>query len=169
MTSDAESSVGASRIPSEPAPTPRTAARMFLLDPEDRLLLVNERREIGSDDSHWITPGGGVENDESLAEAAMREVYEETGLRVVLPPEAVPVYVERVSFRFAGNHFDQTNHYFLSRVPAGQQLQPAGHTDIEQQVVLELRWWRLEDLDASVEVREPVAMVTLIERALKGG
>lgn len=153
----------------EPGPTPRTAARMFLLDPEDRLLLVHELREIGSADSHWITPGGGVENDESLTEAAMREVHEETGLRVALPPDAEPMYVERVCFRFAGNYFDQTNHYFLARVPAGQRIEPAGHTDVERQVVLELRWWRLEALDASTEVREPVAMVELIDRALKGG
>lgn len=153
----------------EPAPTPRTAARMFLLDPDDRILLAHERREIGSAESHWITPGGGVENDESLTEAAMREVYEETGLRVALLSDARPMYVERVRFRFAGSHFDQTNHYFLARVPAGRRIQPAGHTDVERQVVLELRWWRLEDLDASAEVHEPVAMVELIERALKGG
>lgn len=142
---------------------------MFLLDPEDRVLLVHELREIGSADSHWITPGGGVESDESLSQAAIREVYEETGLRVSLPADAEPMYAERVRFRFAGNHFDQTNHYFLARVPGGQHLEPAGHTEIERQVVLELRWWRLEDLDASTDVREPVAMVELIQRALKGG
>lgn len=153
----------------EPAATPRTAGRMFVLDPGNRLLLVHERREIGSVESHWITPGGGVEDGETLAEAAVREVYEETGLRIALAADAEPMYAERVRFRFAGNHFAQTNHYFLARVPAGQVVEPAGHTDIERQVVLELRWWTLSDLAASDVVREPVAMVELIERALEAG
>ncbi|MDQ3929421.1 MAG: NUDIX domain-containing protein [Chloroflexota bacterium] len=32
----------------------------------------------------WALPGGRVEADESVAQAAVREVYEETGIRVVL-------------------------------------------------------------------------------------
>lgn len=34
----------------------------------------------------WTLPGGGVEFDESLAEALVREVYEETGYRVIAGP-----------------------------------------------------------------------------------
>ncbi len=147
-------------------PVVRQAGRIFVLDEEQRVLLMHERRDIGSDRTHWITPGGGVEPGEGLVQAALREVYEETGLRLELDPDAEPMYSERVRFSIAGRDLDQTNFYFLVRVPSGLPVQPAGHTDIEQLVVLGHRWWRLEELAASDVVREPVAMVELLERAL---
>jgi 8-oxo-dGTP pyrophosphatase MutT (NUDIX family) len=147
-------------------PVARQAGRIFVLDDERRVLLMHERRDIGSDQSHWITPGGGVEPGESLVEAALREVYEETGLRLELDAAAEPMYSERVRFTIAGRDIDQTNFYFLVQVPSGLPVQPAGHTDIEQLVVLGHRWWPLAELAASDVVREPVTMVELIERAL---
>ena len=139
---------------------------MFVLDDDQRVLLMHERRDIGSASSHWITPGGGVEAGETLAQAAVREVYEETGLVVALDPAAEPMFSERVEFRIAGQHLDQTNYYFLVRVPNGLVVEPAAHTEIERQVVLGHRWWPLAELAASDVIREPVTMVELIERAL---
>ena len=147
-------------------PVLRQAGRIFVLDEEQRVLLMHERRDIGSERTHWITPGGGVEPGESLVQAALREVYEETGLRLELDPAAQPMYSERVRFSIAGRDIDQTNYYFLVRVPSGLPVRPAGHTDIEQLVVLGHRWWPLDELAASDVVREPVTMVELIERAL---
>lgn len=147
-------------------PIVRQAGRIFVLDQRQRVLLMHERRDIGSDRSHWITPGGGVEAGESLAQAAMREVHEETGLRLELDAAAEPMYSERVSFHFAGRDFDQVNHYFLVQVPGDVQVRPAGHTEIERLVVLGYRWWPLAELAASDVEREPVTMVELIERAL---
>ena len=139
---------------------------MFVIDADNRVLLMHERRDIGSDRSHWITPGGGVEPGESLVQAAIREVYEETGLRLELDAAAEPMYVERVPFTLAGREIDQTNHYFLVRVPSGLPVAPAAHTEVEQLVVLGHRWWSLPELAASDVEREPVTMVELIERAL---
>ena len=44
---------------------------------EDKILLT--QRE---DFETWILPSGGVEDDESIAQAAIRETKEETGLDV---------------------------------------------------------------------------------------
>ena len=43
-------------------------------------LLLQYHKKLG----HWMIPGGHVEPDEDPAEAAIREVAEETGLSVVL-------------------------------------------------------------------------------------
>lgn len=52
-----------------------------------RVLIVNEDKEILLVKSWlghqtWSLPGGGIRRSESPAEAAAREVYEETGLRI---------------------------------------------------------------------------------------
>ncbi len=40
------------------------------------------RHEIPGRYNFWVAPGGGVQGTETLAEAAERETFEETGLRV---------------------------------------------------------------------------------------
>lgn len=64
---------------------------------EGKILLV--KRE---DFSTWCMPGGRVEAAETLAQAAMREVEEETGLRVELQ-HLVGVY-SRPNWRSGGAH-----------------------------------------------------------------
>jgi len=54
---------------------PSVSAHVF--DADGRMLLVRQRElEV------WSTPGGMIEPDERPADAAAREVWEETGLRV---------------------------------------------------------------------------------------
>ena len=45
----------------------------------DTILMV---RHVEPSRSYWTLPGGGLEPEETPAEAAVREVWEETGLRV---------------------------------------------------------------------------------------
>lgn len=56
------------------------AASAVVLDVRGRVLLVQcgEEPEKG----RWSVPGGSVESGETLAEAAAREAFEETGLHV---------------------------------------------------------------------------------------
>ena len=64
------------------APTTRNTARVLLVDGDERVLLFRCRVDADLQDrGHmWITPGGGVQPGETLAEAAVRELHEETGL-----------------------------------------------------------------------------------------
>jgi ADP-ribose pyrophosphatase YjhB (NUDIX family) len=59
------------------APTPFSAGDGAVFDGDGRLLLIRR-----ADNQKWAMPGGAFEVGESPAEGTLREVYEETGLRV---------------------------------------------------------------------------------------
>ena len=61
-------------------PEPIECAGAVVHDGEGRLLLVRRAHEPGQ--GRWSLPGGRIEPGESAAEAAAREVLEETGLVV---------------------------------------------------------------------------------------
>lgn len=91
----------------------RRVARVILLDPNDRILLMHGFEPENAADDWWFTPGGGVEGDETREQAALRELREETGITEV---ELGPVLWRRVcSFPFAGRRWDQDEWYYLAR------------------------------------------------------
>jgi 8-oxo-dGTP pyrophosphatase MutT (NUDIX family) len=61
-------------------------ARVMVVD-GDRVLLIRHTYVPG-----WQFPGGGVDPGETVQEAAMREVLEETGHRVVGPMELIDIF-----------------------------------------------------------------------------
>ncbi|WP_246216888.1 NUDIX hydrolase [Paraburkholderia panacisoli] len=60
----------------------RPSARLLITTPQHRVLLFRFVHETGvlAGKAYWATPGGGVEDGETFAQAAMRELREETGI-----------------------------------------------------------------------------------------
>jgi len=145
------------------AATARTGARVLLLDPDGRVLLIHETIDVGT---HWLTPGGGVEGNESLALAAVRELYEETGLRIELDANTPPVHVTRRRWSWAGAHYDQTDHFFVVHLTDRPAVRPAAPTEMELQTLLEMRWWSAAELRAlpADVVIEPRDLAELLDR-----
>lgn len=144
----------------------RRAARVLLLDPADRILLLHgfDPREPGR--QWWFTPGGGVEAGETLEQAAHREIAEETGIR-----DAVigPLVARRSStFSFDGRHYDQREWFFLART-ATVDTDTSGQTEQERRSTDALRWWTADELAATGETVFPGALATLLARVLREG
>lgn len=89
----------------------RLAVRAILLH-EGRLLVVNAWPGGVSD--LWCAPGGGVEPGRSLPENLIREVAEETGLRIAV---GAPCLVNE--FHDPAGGFHQCDIYFRARITGG--------------------------------------------------
>lgn len=92
-------------------PVLRLAVRAVILH-QDRLLLVNAWPGQHSD--LWCAPGGGVDRGTSLPDNLMREVFEETGLRIAV---GVPCLVNE--FHDPDSGFHQVDVYFRATIVAG--------------------------------------------------
>src|SRR4051812_24198774 len=79
------------------APTPCVCVGAIVVD-DDQLLLI--RRGHGPAAGEWSVPGGRVEPGETVAEAVVRELVEETGLEGACGP--LVGWVERIG---DGYHF----------------------------------------------------------------
>ena len=144
-------------------PLERRAARVLLLDGEGRVLLQNCCDPADPSQSWWNTTGGGIDDGESPPQAAAREVLEETGLRVE-PAEVGPVVHRRVTeFSFGGSHYRQSEDYFLVRTAAFEAA-PTGHSDLETQAVLGMRWWSRAELRSTQERVYPEELADVLDR-----
>ncbi len=66
----------------------RLTSRILLFDESGSILLFLTTAPDTSMFARWVTPGGGVDPGENHAEAAIRELFEETGLAIDDPGEA---------------------------------------------------------------------------------
>jgi 8-oxo-dGTP diphosphatase len=61
-----------------PRPRPAAIGIIFSHDHDQTQVLLIKRNDVPV----WVLPGGGIESSESPEEALLREIWEETGLRV---------------------------------------------------------------------------------------
>lgn len=146
----------------------RRAARVLLLDEADRLLLVRGHDVDQPERSWWFTVGGGLEPGESPREGAVREVFEETGLRLDPATLHGPVLTRSAIFDFVAQRCRQDEEIFLARIPGDAVLGTDGWTELEVAVLDEMRWWTLDDLaDVRIEVF-PEGLADLVRPLLSG-
>jgi 8-oxo-dGTP pyrophosphatase MutT (NUDIX family) len=144
----------------------RLSARLLIVNDEGRLLLFRFVHRTGAlaGQDFWATPGGGVEDGETMEQAAVRELAEETGLqRTSVGPE---VARREVAFQLPdGEHVVSDERYFVVRV-TGDTLSRANWTAFEREVMVEHRWWSRDELSRTEAIIWPENLSEMLDAAL---
>jgi 8-oxo-dGTP diphosphatase len=100
----------------------KVAAGGIVIDGEGRILLVHRPHY---DD--WSFPKGGVDNGETIEQAALREVKEEAGLecRIIRPLSDTHYFYKT----HKGKKRPKVVHYFLMEIIGGQLFTDGKETD----------------------------------------
>lgn len=129
----------------------RTTARVVVLDPGGRVLLLGARLPGPAlppgEVLFWYTPGGGVEDGETLRGAAVRELAEEIGLRTDPASLEGPVWLRRHVGSFGEQLYDTRETYFVLR-DVVHEVVPGALTELELLADEPHRWWTPGELVA---------------------
>lgn len=121
----------------------RDSARVVIVDGDRRVLLM---RASEGERSWWFTVGGGIAADEDERTAAVREAYEETGLRFAPDDLVGPIARRFPTFDFLGRTCRQDERLYLAQVPSATAVSTDGWTDVELAAMDTVAWWPLYDL-----------------------
>ena len=150
----------------------RRSGKVLLINQKQELLLfrANERLLDGSEREIWFAVGGGAEGDETFAECAARELFEETGLRLSPPELGNVVGIREGGFVLDGVPTWSDEAYFFASVPEWE-VDDAGFTELERQQLVAHRWWPLAALESTDRTVFPPAreLVGLISKMLSSG
>jgi 8-oxo-dGTP diphosphatase len=140
----------------------RRSARLLIIEPAGRVLLFRFVFKKGAlaEEDYWATPGGGVEEGETFEQAAIRELREETGIRVesVGPQVGQREFVLQLS---DGEHVVADERFF--RVEAKEAtLSQDEWTAEEAEVMVAHRWWSRDELSQTSETVWPENLIEML-------
>lgn len=147
-----------------PADLPdRPTSRWLIVDVQGRVLLFRFDYADGplAGTGFWATPGGGCDPGETYADAARRELFEETGLVVTDPGPEVAQRIE--CFRLPDGRMARVDQRFFLLRSDDFDLSSQGWTEEERGVLAEHRWWSVADIRASGETIWPDDLAEIVE------
>jgi ADP-ribose pyrophosphatase YjhB (NUDIX family) len=113
----------------------------------------------------WTLAGGGRENGETIEQAALREIAEETGMTDV---RLGPVVWYGEDGQRGGDWNVVFKEHFILAFASTEAIDQSGWTDHERRQILETRWWTLEELRASKDVIYPFRLADQLAPLLAG-
>jgi ADP-ribose pyrophosphatase YjhB (NUDIX family) len=149
----------------------RDVARALVFDPAGRLLLIAYESVRPIDPARpamrtfWFMPGGGLEPGETHEQACQRELSEEIGVAdaeigpLVATCEG-PFHLFRMP-RYARER------YFHVRLP-DDRVDTGRLAETEDNPVLGVRWWTMDELATTAERIEPAGLPDLARRVAAG-
>jgi 8-oxo-dGTP pyrophosphatase MutT (NUDIX family) len=143
----------------------RRASRVVVVDADGHVLMIEGFDPHHPDQPYWYTIGGGVEPGETDTDAAVREVWEETGCTIGADDLLGPVHHDEGAFSFEGRTVVQEQ-VFYGWVTERFDADPAGFAELEARSTIQLAWIDPAAHRARGEAVYPVALEQLVDAVL---
>ncbi|WP_192459335.1 NUDIX hydrolase [Musicola keenii] len=141
----------------------RPASRLLVINAQLRVLLFRfeHKDDAMAGRAYWATPGGALEEGESFTQAAIRELWEETGLNITDPGEEI-AQREFVMMMPNGKEVLADERYFIIRIQY-HDLDCSQWTEHEKKIMRRYDWWGMDELRQTQETVYPDNLPALLE------
>jgi 8-oxo-dGTP pyrophosphatase MutT (NUDIX family) len=116
--------------------------------------------------TYWVTPGGGVEPGETWEEAALRELWEETGI-VGVPLDGW-IWSREKDGLIGAEPVRAVERYYLVRAEP-EVIHTGNQLAYEREVYQQFSWWSVDELRTSGETAYPAGLANLLDRLIADG
>lgn len=141
----------------------RRVSRIVVIDEEDRVLLFyTATPKLVSPRVRWITPGGGVEDFESHHEGAVRELFEETGIRVESLVGPVHTMHSRALLA-SGSEQSSYTEFFVLRT-TNFEVSRENWLDYEHDEIHDIGWFTRSEIESGSMAVAPAELPLILSK-----
>ena len=145
----------------------RNTVRIVLLNDNHELLLMHiddpRTRSIGKkyNGSFWVTVGGQIEHNETVQTAALRELFEETGIKSAEVTFGPVIWLRELDLVLYGKPVHIKEQYIFAKTNK-QIISPTHLTTDEVDIIKKVQWFSYKDIVSCKDTIYPAMLSKLI-------